>query len=488
MTTTLTLTIPKEYVPPPWLVREASPEQVATVLDVASKVYTVASQTSSMKDTLRCMIDDVLSNTRKDSIQQKCDALEERSNRLFADLQVKSHELDAMKSSVDAIVEQRVEQRSTQLAHECEDSKRRALMQQGNRVEDLAMTLEAERATARKELGALYDQLREQCARSGVHAREASEAQKLVASLQTRIAELETPTGKGRVGELNVTQAIVDAGFVVEDTSTGDRKNQGYLDLLLTQDCEEGTGGARIAVEVKNVAVVEARHLRDFERKVQEGIQKNLWDAAIFVSIRSHTKKDRQGSPVVLELFPDGGGRQLAPVTWIGCEKGKHAQALTSEQIETHVNMVFALLSRTQHLRDELSSGLTDGDITALQAMVDAMGSHFTHAFAELGKQHKLVQDMQQTLTETRKHCLRMFMVLWEANRDTTWLRRPIEDGFVQTVHAARDIIEKDAKLTDKGVLDVSSIRRSANALDRTVGKEALVQVARELKRTREDE
>ena len=55
---------------------------------------------------------------------------------------------------------------------------------------------------------------------------------RLVSELQARIHELETPMGRGVVGEVDVAQCLRDMGFVVEDTSMGEAKNARFLDLL----------------------------------------------------------------------------------------------------------------------------------------------------------------------------------------------------------------------------------------------------------------
>ena len=51
--------------------------------------------------------------------------------------------------------------------------------------------------------------------------------------MQRRLAELETPMGRGRAGELDVMQCLREAGLHVLDTSNGKWKDEGYLDLLV---------------------------------------------------------------------------------------------------------------------------------------------------------------------------------------------------------------------------------------------------------------
>ena len=124
-------------------------------------------------------------------------------------------------------------------------------------------------------------------------------------------------------GEFDTAQTLRDIGFHVDDTSEGEKKDTGYLDLLVRPDSST-VSNMRIAIEVKNKKTIKkasdekARKrekdidddIKTFQSRAKDGIKKGLFDAAIFVSIRAHTK---MGAPVVLEMFDDTTNRPLAP-------------------------------------------------------------------------------------------------------------------------------------------------------------------------------
>ena len=146
-----------------------------------------------------------------------------------------------------------------------------------------------------------------------------------------------------------------------------------------------------------------------------------MFDAAIFVSIRTHTKK---GNPVVLEMYHDDAKRPLVPVSWIGTERSKNCTPLTQEQVETHVLMMSALLSQCHGIRRELCNGLRDENVEALQSLFDSMGTVLNDLFADMSKQSKLLDDMRSNLTSMRVRCIGMFTSIWNVNKDTPWLGR----------------------------------------------------------------
>ena len=74
---------------------------------------------------------------------------------------------------------------------------------------------------------------------------------KEITELRQRIAELQNPLTRGNSGEFDVAQTLQDIGFHVEDTSYGEKKDSGYLDLLVKPDIST-TENMRIAIEVKN--------------------------------------------------------------------------------------------------------------------------------------------------------------------------------------------------------------------------------------------
>ena len=325
----------------------------------------------------------------------------------------------------------------------------------------------------------LCNQMRESCQQLEQHAG-------VVTELRTRISELETPMGRGRAGELNVAETLRDAGFVVEDTSMGEKRDMGHLDLLVRHESvgtDSGddvttSGNMRIAIELKNVKVVQKQERDDFERKVRAGIASNLFDAAIFISIRAHTKK---GAPVVLDMFMDEGKRPLVPVTWFGPERAKNATPLTPEQVETHVMMVSALLSQCHNIRRELCNGTRDVHMQSLQNMFDSMGVQLNGTFTDLSKQSKLIDDMRSTLTSIRVRAISMCTTIWHVNRDIPWLGRDVNMPWMDVYEGAR--VKTEEGMKDADIWNQCS--RNKSSIERTIGKDAMFQSLRNEKRVR---
>mgnify|MGYP004358876531 CR=1 FL=1 len=94
------------------------------------------------------------------------------------------------------------------------------------------------------------------------------------------------------------------------------------------------------------------------------------------------------------ETPPSAPTRQ--PSRWVSSNGG-----WTQEQVETHVFMMFALLSQCHNIRRELCNGLRDQDVESIQTMFDSMGGHLNETFADLARQNKLIDDMRTNLKET---------------------------------------------------------------------------------------
>lgn len=300
-----------------------------------------------------------------------------------------------------------------------------------------------------------------------------------VARLKARVSELSQPLHRGTAGELNVAQALRDVGLSVEDTSDGDLKNKGYLDLLVKPD-ESTRENMRIAVEVKNKKTIKKASeqklqlrdkdvdddIRTFQMRAESGIKAGLFDAAIFISIRAHTK---MGAPVVLEMFEDNTKRPLAPVAYIGPERAKAAMALTAEQIETQVLMLFCVLEQCHMLRRDVCNGLKDEEITAFQGLFDKMTKLLQQTFAELRRQEQLLSDMATTTTNVRVRCIQMFRALALVNSETPWLQRHMDADWMTVYESAKARSEsmKAAEVWNK-------VGKQKGIIEGTIGKDAM--------------
>ena len=304
-----------------------------------------------------------------------------------------------------------------------------------------------------------------------------------IQALQNAISELKNPLNRGNCGEFDVAQTLRDAGFIVEDTSEGEKKDMGYLDLLVRHD--DTTDNMRIAVEVKNKKTIKKASddkvkrkdkdldddIKTFENRVSNGIKNGLFDAAIFVSIRAHTK---MGGPVVMEMFPDTTNRPLAPVSYIGPEKSKVVVPLTQEQLETHVYMMFSVLEKCHVIQRDLCNGLKDDEIASFQTMFEDMSAFFNKTFVDLRKQEQLIQDMNSTLTSMRSRCISMFRSIHSTNEHIPWLKRKITPEWMSVYDQS---LERSLTMNDADVWNRVSKHKAT--IESTIGKDAMMMAIR---------
>jgi hypothetical protein len=255
-----------------------------------------------------------------------------------------------------------------------------------------------------------------------------------VGELKQRIGDLEKPMGRGNSGECDVDDTLSNSvhNFTVEDTSKGEQKMQGYLDRLVSKQLPDGTI-LRLAVEVKNKATLRKQtdtnvgkngvqdDLQTFQKRVSDGVRNNLFDAAVLVSIRQHTK---MGSPVVLQMFQDEDGNPIIPVSYIGPEQSNKPSPLTQGQLETHVAMMFCIMERCQALKVEMSKNMTDETISSFQMLFEDMGIHMNDTFVELKTQGDLIEKMSTTLNNIRIKCIHMFRRMYAVNDQIPWLKQ----------------------------------------------------------------
>ena len=160
----------------------------------------------------------------------------------------------------------------------------------------------------------------------------------------------------------------------------------------------------------------------------------------------------------------------LVPVTWLGPERGKHAPPLAQEQVETHVLMMLALTAQCHDIRRELCNGLRDDDVHKLQTLFDELGTHLQDTFAELSRQHRLLEELRANVTAMRVRCIHMTTAVWQANRDVPWLGRAMTVPWMEVFQAARSkaATHKDAEIWNQ-------CSRSKSLVERTIGKDAMM-------------
>lgn len=481
MVTCIELSVPTGYVLPTYLQR-AAPEEVANLLNLAAYLPAVLAAEAGRQDVHRTVRE----------------ALQEHHALGVADAVARAEErlAEAQGAAVNAVVERGEELAAALRRCERAEYEREALQRTLDERVAAARTEEALRA--KQEMQAAVDD-----ARRELHATHAAKMQleetryrameehgAIVERLQGRVKELETPMGRGIAGEVDVAQSFRDMGFLVEDTSMGEKRNAGFLDLLV-QPPEAAAADAplRIAIEVKNCKDIKPEHLCAFDEHVRSGLAAGLFDSAIFVSIRGHVRK-RGHDKIALELYDDASGVPLVPVSWIGPERGRDAAPLAQEQLEAHALLHTAFVARAHALRSVLAkeaASASDADKGTVVALVDGLAAQFNATFVDLGKQEACLDEMRRHLTNVRVRQIEMLLSLCQANREVPWLGRGVGTPWLAVLETAR----AKAATTDDGKI-WNDCNHKKDAITRgvgAVGKEAFMRAVRlpSGKRSRDD-
>lgn len=500
----VTFTVPGDYNVDPWL-KTASAQEVAIVLDLASKLPRIvegeknevasklyAARAEGTNDAIRKVLQEasnLAENQMKEKLsilQQQVESLTNERNKLSEEWKVMSEkckhaeiDLSNMKTSCDLNEKHLKEKHKLEIdrlgedvsvrmenirqEEQCKSNNRVKLVQ--DEYNNTMNQLQLSKVEVEQKLIQSYD---EKAKMVELHSR-----------LQSEIENLKRPMGRGDYGEFNVASIIENLGFYVIDTSKGEKKEKGYLDLLVMPE-DNSVENMRIAIEVKNKQEIKKASdekmkrkdkdvdddIRTFQQRVADGIQNDLFDAAIFVSIRAHTK---MGSPVVLEMFDDTFQRALAPVVYIGPEKGKAATPLTQEQLETQLYMMFCLLDQCHTIRKDICNGLQTEEIASFQNLFDQLGSHMNDTFVDLRKQENLIKEMSCNLTNIRCHCIKMVRSLCHVNGEIPWLQRNIQADWLPVYEQS---LGRAATMPDPEIWNKLSKQKSL--IENTIGKDAM--------------
>lgn len=459
------LCVPTEYVVPSFF-EQASAYDVAAALDVASKLPNFLNSQAErydVKRSIRTAIEEAHvshEGTRVTLLEEKLQQIVKEKDAQILALTLQRDRAEIEKETAARTMEERL------VAVRNEETLKAKQAVQDSLHDAHATTMQLERE--------MCEVLKDRC-------KATEENSKLVSSLQSRIHELETPMGRGSVGEVDVAQCLRDMGFVVEDTSMGDAKNAGYLDLLVRPEPKREDGeedyddhGMRIAVEIKNRKEVKRENVVAFEDHVRNGIAKGLFDSAIFVSIRAHVKRDASSA---LDMYEDEAKRPLVPVSWIGPDRGKHAMPLTHEQLESHVLMHCALLSKTRSLRDvfaKQAAATCEEDKRIVQQHVEDMVAQLNELLSDMSRQQSLLQDLKANLTSMRVRAIQTFVDTHQMNKDITWLGSNITAPWLTSLEHARRKVDTH---TDAQIWNECSQAKAG--IERTVSKEAFLKAAR---------
>ena len=297
------------------------------------------------------------------------------------------------------------------------------------------------------------------------------------ASLRAEIEALRTPAGRGRAAEESVGEALSEAGFDVRDTSMGAAKDEGYMDLLAT------VGDVRVAVEIKNRASIDPNtDLRDFAAKAKAGVAKKLYDSAVFISVRAHTKKS---TAYAVEMLEDARGDESVPVSYLGPERG--GGPLAREAVQSHVCTHAAFVLRWRALRGLLDQRSVDADAERVRELVDHVAAETQTSMEELAQQAKLVTAMQASLKAQRARALQVAASVCEARAVVPWLgtSHAEEPPWMAAFRLARDKVAS-------GEADASVWKNLSDAQKKRVadhgGREAFFRAVRTAKRTRDED
>lgn len=305
-------------------------------------------------------------------------------------------------------------------------------------------------------------------------------------ALRAEVQELRTPAGRGRTGEWAVIDALEALGFDVEDTSMGVKKDEGYHDLLVrTPDVPD----LRIAVECKNKERIDTTaDLKSFADKTRAGIARGLFDTAIFVSIRAHTKKHKAH---VVELFHASDGNATIPVTYVGPERGRDAAPLSQEALQSHVCMHIAFAVQCRQMRATLSQCAHDAAVPeeaqhTVRALLERVRAETAARMDDLNQQQKLLTQMQTQLRDSRVRCIQHAVALSNAHCATAWIGPLVQEfPWMAEFHHVQDKLRHGT--SDRDVWKNLSEVQKKRINDHTGGKDVFFKAAR-VERSADDE
>tara|TARA_B110001452_G_scaffold242810_1_gene225834 strand:+ start:2905 stop:4275 length:1371 start_codon:yes stop_codon:yes gene_type:complete len=331
-----------------------------------------------------------------------------------------------------------------------------------DRLRDLYHTLSERKVQSESALSARVDE----------HTSEVIRLTRENGSLHKTIDELKTPAGRGRAGEFVLSEMLYDAGFEVEDTSMGTKKDEGYMDLLVHP---KGFPNVRIAIESKNREKIDPKvHIGHFEELTREGITKGLFDSAIFISLRATTKKE--GGVHHIHMLEDANGHGTIPVSYLGTERGRDASSLTRDVVQAHVCMHATIMMRFSDLRRTLTATATsDEESDARRQFYDTMHDDLCGMLDDLNIQSKAVNTMQTSMRSSRVRIINLFVRLCDTQRSGgTDTREPC---WMPEFRLTRDKVSSGT--TDAMVWKNLSDPQKKRVADHLGGRETFLKAAR---------
>jgi len=436
----------------PWLEREATPEQRTSLLRFAASLPRRVADDGATTD-VRSVVEEVVAQARSAELE----ASQQRAREL-------QRELDAARATGAAA------------------------------TSDAALRAAADVAKLRAQYQSLSDQKMASDQALAKQAQDHLAAMMALrdanAALRAEVDELRTPAGRGKVGEWAVSDVLFDAGFEVEDTSMGARKDEGYMDLLVRAGGKEGGGGARIAVEVKNRASIDPNtDLRHFDEKARDGVAKGLFDSAVFVSLRAHTKRRAAQE---LDMLPDAEGDCVVPVSYVGPDRGRGAPPLSQEALQSHVCLHACVLAQCASIKAAHARQRSSADADAaseadarVRSLLDAVRAELQATLDDMNAQTRLIASLQATVRGIRLRAMRLFAAMCDAHRAAPSLGAPTEPAWMPDLRHAAD--KAAAGVTDALIWKNLSEPQKKRISDQLGGRETFLKAARATAREEEE-
>lgn len=406
-----------------------------------------------------------------DAVQGRETAEGARIAELVEEARVARHELETERARARTLSE-RIDERLQLAALKATDDARREKQVEVERLSARCTILSDDKIKAEQTFSA---QVRDQLTEVVRLTNECS-------ALRATVDELRTPAARGRTGEVVVADCLGDVGFDVEDTSMGAKKEAGYLDLLVRP---RGHPDLRIAVECKNRDKIDPKaDVQAFVDKARDGVAKGLFESAVFVSLRAHTKKD---APHVVEMVPNADGQPVVPVSFLGPERGKGAPPLTQDVLQSHMCMHAAFALECDRLHRLLATAASDDDTTArLRDLVGVLTSELQGTLDDMNTQSRLLVSLQASVQAVRLRVVHLFHRLCATNRGAPWLPRGHEPPWMAELCMVGDKLA--AGVTDSAAWKNLSEPQKKRVRDHLGGQETFFKAAHAYKRARAEE
>lgn len=495
----VTVRVPSGYTLPSNL-HTADEKTIAMALDVASKVVALTMDHGR-----------AVSKREGDEAQQKLiDATMERAISYMARDMSTKHDTDRARMETQ-LQHARDETRKEVLAHQ-ETQRAMAALEERVRVADDAAKARAIVELQKKhdrDASALETELRKRadgaCLERDELRQSVEKSQKLVAELRAENERLKTPSGKGESGESTVREILSEQGFQVIDTSAIAEKHR-YGDILAIAprfDTSYDSGGEsaansaansasaagaavttmaelsansandthrgiRLAIEVKNAQNVRSSAVRNFERKVREGVAAGLFEGGIFLSLRCALPQMPQTA--CQKILEDDDGLACIPMAYLGCERKLNPEPVSNDHIEVlvqmHADLAYAV-QQTRRMARSATNNTAEADYftRAVQNHFHDLALHAQQMFVQFATAAETIQHLKTNLDQQKKQTISFLRTARRLNTLVPWLRRdmPLLTCERGLNHAIR--------LLSEGRLVWSNVSSSASVLS-TLGRE----------------